>query len=179
MDLTDLTDLTYRQAEGRADAELVDSIQRQSSAEITARLGQGHWTHSTNPAAVQKSMRERGVFLIYSGEQAVASFTIGGNLPRFWPAYLWRVPQAEPQIVLGVFGLAVLPPLQRRGVGTWAMRQIEQIARERGCRFVRLDAYEQNSRSVAFYRKLGYDERGRLVVNGVPILCFETEVRYA
>jgi len=176
VDLTNLTDLTYRRAEGEADAEAVNAVYCQSSAEVTARLGQGHWTHNSNVAAVREGMRERGVFLVHSGGQAVASFAIGGDLPRFWPPSIWRVPEADPEEVLGVFGLAVVPPLQRQGIGTWAMRQIEDIARERGCRFVRLDAYEENPRSVAFYRRLGYDERGRLVVNGVPILCFEREV---
>jgi ribosomal protein S18 acetylase RimI-like enzyme len=127
-------------------------------------------------------MRERDTFLVYSEgntdgcSTAVASFTVGGKTPRFWPPSIWRVPDTDEQAVLGVFGLAVLPPLQRRGIGAWAMRQIEAIARERGCRFMRLDAYEQNPRSVAFYRKMGYDERGRLVVNGTPLVCFEQEV---
>lgn len=165
--------LTYRPANGKADAEAVDHIHCQSSAEITARLGPGHWTHGSNVAGVRRSIRQRGVYLVARGEENVASFTVGGRFPRFWPPSLWQAPDAE---ALGVFGIAVLPPLQRQGIGTWVMRRIEDMARERGCRFVRLDAYEENPRSVAFYRKLGYQERGRLVVNGVPILCFETEV---
>jgi ribosomal protein S18 acetylase RimI-like enzyme len=175
-------ELTYRPAKGKADAEAVDHIYCASSDEITSRLGEGHWTRGSDVASVLEEMRKRDTFLVFSENTtggysaAAASFTVGGSTPRFWPPSIWRVPDTAEQAVLGVFGLAVLPPFQRQGIGTWIMRQIETIARERGCRFVRLDAYEQNPRSVAFYRRMGYDERGRLVVSGIPLICFEQEV---
>jgi GNAT superfamily N-acetyltransferase len=174
--LSDLNALGYRLACGREDAELVDRIHCMCGEEITARIGEGHWTRSSDVPSVQQSMGERSTFLVHLAGTVVGSFTVGGQPPRFWRRSLWREPEA---VALGVFGLAVLPSRQRRGTGSWMMSRIEDIARERGCRFVRLDAYEQNPVSVAFYRRLGYEERGRLVVNAVPLLCFEKDVESA
>lgn len=165
--------MIYRLAT-RADAATVDRIQCACGAEITERLGPGHWATKSNMAGVRERMKTRSIYLVFDDAgEAIATFTVGKKTPRFWPRTLWRVPDAE---ALGVFGLAVLPSHQRRGIGTWIMHAIEDLARDQGCRFVRLDAYEANPRSVAFYRKLGYDERGRVVVYGTPILCFEQEV---
>ena len=145
-----------------------------SGTEITERLGPGHWTTASNVAGVRNRIKTRSIYLVFDDAgEAIATFTVDRKTPRFWPCTLWRVPEAD---ALGVFGLAVLPHLQRQGIGTWIMRAIEELARGQGYGFVRLDAYEANPHSVAFYRKLGYDERGRVVVHGTPILCFEQKV---
>lgn len=119
-------------------------------------------------------MKTHQVYLVFdTADEPIATFTVGEKLPRFWPRTIWSVPEAE---ALGVFSLAVLPSHQRQGIGTWIMRVIEELARQQNCPFVRLDAYEANPHSVAFYRQLGYDERGPIVVLGTALLCFEKAV---
>jgi GNAT superfamily N-acetyltransferase len=120
-------------------------------------------------------MKARNVYLVLAEDgKGVATFAVSEKMPRFWPPTMWRVPEAP---ALGVFELSVLPTHQRQGIGTWIMRAVEELAREQGYHFVRLDAYEVNPRSVAFYRKLRYDERGRVVVGNTALLCFEQDVR--
>lgn len=165
--------LTYRAAVP-TDAPEIDRIRCAAGAEVTERLGPGHWSILSNVARVRRSIRTRSIYLAFNeAGEAVATFTVGTNAPGFWPRSRWREPH-EP--ALGVFDLAVQPEFQRRGIGTWVMRTIEDLAREQGLRYVRLDAYEQNPRSIAFYRKLGYDERSRVTIRGVPLICFEQEV---
>lgn len=168
--------LTYRAAKN-TDAATIDRIQCECGAEITERLGPGHWSAASNVSGVRKTLKTKSVYLVQNeAGEPVATFSVGRKLPSFWPRAIWQVPDAE---ALGVFGLAVLPGHQRQGIGTWIMHTIEDLAREQGCRFLRLDAYEANPRSVAFYRKLAYEERGRIVVGNTPLLCFEQEVEVA
>lgn len=173
--MSDSTTVMYRRAQGASDAEAIDRIQCDCGAEITARIGNGFWTRRSDVDAVQRRILTRDTFLVFAhGEpEPIASFAVDETMEPFWPSTMWSAPDAK---ALGLFDIAVVPWCQRQGMGTRIMRHVEHIARDKGCRFVRLDAYEANPRSVGFYRKLGYTERGRLVVGGVPLLCFESEV---
>jgi GNAT superfamily N-acetyltransferase len=166
--------LTYRRAQP-SDAAAIDQIRCASGEEITARLGQGHWSAVSNVAAVRQKMKARSVYLVLGEDgEAVATFAVSEKQPRFWPPTIWRIPEAP---ALGVFELSVLPTRQRQGIGTWIMRAVEELARAQGYHSVRLDTYEVNPRSAAFYRKLGYDERGKVVVGNTSLLCFERDVQ--
>jgi ribosomal protein S18 acetylase RimI-like enzyme len=56
------------------------------------------------------------------------------------------------------------------------MEGVEQLARERGIGWVRLDAYSENPISTAFYRAIGYEERAVIDVRGVELVLFEKAV---
>ncbi len=82
---------------------------------------------------------------------------------------------AEPP-ALCVFDLAVWPELQKQGWGKAAMRFAEKKAKEMSLKWVRLDAFADNPNSVAFYKHIGYEERGLLIVGGVALVLFERKV---
>lgn len=62
--------------------------------------------------------------------------------------------------VLYVENLAVLPAWRAHGLGRRLMEQLEQLARERGCQKITLDAYASNQAARAFYERIGYDPSG-------------------
>ncbi len=62
------------------------------------------------------------------------------------------MPEAE---ALGLRDLQLLPAFQRRGIGTWAVRQSVELAAQRGYRLVRLRVYEENP-AKALYLRLGF-----------------------
>jgi GNAT superfamily N-acetyltransferase len=86
---------------------------------------------------------------------------------------VWASPD-EPG--LGVFDLAVHPHEWRRGIGRALMHFAERTARARGLGWVRLDAFADNPWSNAFYRGIGYDERGQVSASGVPLVLYEKRI---
>jgi GNAT superfamily N-acetyltransferase len=51
--------------------------------------------------------------------------------------------------------MAVLPGLQREGIGRWSMHHTESLAREWGAQALRLDAFVGPAGAGAFYLKCG------------------------
>ena len=65
---------------------------------------------------------------------------------------------------LGLRDLQVVPERQGQGIGTWAVRQTQALALERGSVCVQLRVYEENP-AARLYRRLGFEIR--YVANGV------------
>ena len=59
--------------------------------------------------------------------------------------------------------LGVLPQQQGRGVGTHLFAAAEAWAQSQGCRRLELTVAEPNQRAHALYRRLGFQDEGRLV----------------
>ncbi|WP_448189533.1 N-acetyltransferase family protein [Azospirillum sp. sgz301742] len=59
--------------------------------------------------------------------------------------------------------LGVLPRWQGRGVGTRLFAAVEAWAQSQGCRRLELTVAEPNRRALALYRRLGFQDEGRLV----------------
>jgi [ribosomal protein S18]-alanine N-acetyltransferase len=58
--------------------------------------------------------------------------------------------------------LAVRPNQQRRGLGTRLLAWLEKPARVAGIECIRLEARADNPNAIAFYRRQGYREAGRI-----------------
>lgn len=86
---------------------------------------------------------------------------------------MWREPEAQS---ICVYDLAVAPEREGTGLGRQAMLIAEDLARSIGLKYVRLDAFAQNPRSTGFYRHIGYEDRGELLVGGVRLILFEKRV---
>ena len=59
------------------------------------------------------------------------------------------------------FSIAVAPHMAGRGLGPLLMEAVEQAAMRRGCRAVRLEVQDHNTRAIARYEKSGYRLFGR------------------
>ena len=60
------------------------------------------------------------------------------------------------QQLAGLHRLAVAPDIQGRGLGAYALREVERVAREAGAHWLRFDAYSRNAGIQTFYRKQGF-----------------------
>ena len=164
--------LTFRTATP-ADVPALVAIHAACCREITRRLGDGHWSLEPTRESVLTAMECRTVYVALLGTAPVATVTVSQTPASFWPPAVWTEPEAD---ALCVFGLAVLPEHQRRGIGAWMMSHIEDMAADAGHRWVRLDAYTANPRAQRFYRKLGYAARGEVALAGTRLTCFEKSV---
>jgi ribosomal protein S18 acetylase RimI-like enzyme len=162
------------------DADDLVALIDAAAAALTAKLGPGYWSKRASLRRMREritdsdpAMIEKAWFVAEQGGVVVAVIALATRPFRSWKKQLWARPD---QPALGVFDLAVHPAAQRRGVGRALMRFAERTARTRGLPWVRLDAFAENPESNAFYRGIGYDERGEVSASGVALVLYERAV---
>ena len=79
-------------------------------------------------------------------------------------------PVSEEAVMLG--RIVVLPEYRRRGLGSLAVREAEQWARETGFRKTVLESREEK---VGFYEKLGYIADRSRIIHGETFTCVYME----
>lgn len=70
-------------------------------------------------------------------------------------------------------GMAVSVSHQGAGLGRQALQDAQEIAMAWPADAIRLDAYEGAGGAGGFYEQCGYQERGRIVYRGTPLIYYE------
>jgi GNAT superfamily N-acetyltransferase len=86
----------------------------------------------------------------------------------------WTIP--DPPIGV-VHRLMVDPDLQGQGLARRLMIFVEDFARERGDRTLRLDAFTNNPRALRLYQGLGYHDAGPMTLRKGVFRGFEKALR--
>jgi glycosyltransferase involved in cell wall biosynthesis len=99
----------------------------------------------------------------YTGKDAYAVLVDGSRIIGYGMLRGWDAGYDIPS-----FGVAIDPTAQSRGHGRRLLEFLQQIARERGAKKIRLKVYPDNQRAVRFYREYGYEfestlDNGQLV----------------
>jgi GNAT superfamily N-acetyltransferase len=155
---------------GADEVEAVHDILRECGQDMKLRLGLGHWDPPYPLHLMRREAEEGKVHAVCDGERTVATFTIGTEAYPYHDMTLWTDPTAKATYV---GHLAVLPHLQGKGIGTWCMRIIEDLAIDQGSEAIRLDAYGTHAKLLEFYARLGYSQRGVVRFRGADLVCFE------
>lgn len=87
----------------------------------------------------------------------ILAFAVNGECEEEYDACPWEYPD-EPYIV--VHRLAVNPKYQRQGMAKAAMGYVENEAKEKGIRTIRLDTFCENPAGKALYESLGFKTIG-------------------
>ena len=159
-------------------AEALLAIRIAASKDLAERYRPGPRGSGGKLESIQRRLKEaqpdnllRGTtYVVTDNDECLGSLTLAIHHEDFWPQDCW---QASDETALGVFGLSVDPVHQRKGVGTLLMRESERLTRERGYKWIRLDTYERNTMSNAFYQKLGYWQRAVVDLNGNSLVLYE------
>lgn len=131
--------------------------------DLQERLGLNYWVPPYPLEKMVRDLGEKRVYGVFSGEEAIATFTLETTMPPEYTQYgkiRWQVANG---LAMYVHRLAVLPTWQGRGVGTWCLQSMEKLAAEQGCSAVRLDAVKVNRNLLAFYNRRGYRLVGELI----------------
>jgi GNAT superfamily N-acetyltransferase len=124
---------------GPGDADDFVSVMRLAFASLAGRLDPPSGAHTESLDSVRDSLTAGGGFLARAGDEFVGCAR-------------WR---PEPDhIYAGRVG--VLPAFRGRGVGAALMHAIEDVARQRGLRQVRVEVREPLADNQRFYERLGY-----------------------
>jgi GNAT superfamily N-acetyltransferase len=69
--------------------------------------------------------------------------------------------------------MAVLPSVQRTGIGRRLLVYAASVARQWPADAIRLDSYDTAAGAGLFYAKCGLREVGRVTYRGTPLIYFE------
>jgi GNAT superfamily N-acetyltransferase len=156
-----------------SDIETVAALLAACGADMAAR-GFMNWSTPYPIDRLRADIVEREVYLVRpAGEEGgdpVATFTIGTAPAHAYDDAIWEEP-ASPALYLN--RLAVSPSAQGGGLGSWCMREIELMARAKGCGAVGFDVLATNAGLRDFYERLGYRARGACEHSGWPFVCYE------
>ena len=151
------------------DAAAIAAYRTRAAARLTAQHGIGHWSSPSTEKQVLRSMRKGRVVVARNGAGVLGSLTLVTKKP-------WAIDGAyftEVRRPLYLLDMAVDPAAQRLGVGRFLLDEAERVARAWPAQAIRLDAYDAPAGAGAFYTKCGYEEKGRVVYRGVPLIYYE------
>lgn len=151
------------------DAAELAALQNSAARELTRLHGSGHWSYETT---------ERGVIWAIKGNRVLVvrhEGAIAGTL-QLQTRKPWAIDPScfsEVHRPLYLTSMAVLPELQRKGIGRRLLDEACDHAREWPADVVRLDAYDSPAGAGAFYAKCGFTEAGRRTYRGEPLIYYE------
>ena len=151
------------------DASLVAGLRGRAARDLTARFGPGHWSGETTASGVLAGMMDSRVFIARGGPDVVATFRVSTVKPWAMLEAAFT-PCSQP---LYLTDMAVLPDLQRRGIGRRCLDRAVRCARQWPADAIRLDAYDTDAGAGVFYEKCGFREVVRLVHRDVPLVYYE------
>jgi len=167
-----MAELDFRDAT-EYDAEAIAALHRAAADGLTTRHGRGVWSGAAGPRSVLNAVRDSRVLCALEADRIVGALTLGWRKP-------WAIdpscfaPAGRP---LYLTGMVVDPACQRRGVGRALLRLADDVARDMGADQLRLDAWDAEAGAGGFYARCGWEEVGRRVYRGNPILYFQRRLR--
>jgi len=155
-----------------ADVEVLHAILVRCGFDMSDRLGLTHWVPAYPRHLFEEQVAKGDVYSVeVSGsDEPVATFTASQEAPPYFDLSRWDS-GGEPSFYLT--RLAVLPVLQRRGIGRVCVASAERSAIERDRRSIRLDVAERHAELLRWYLKLGYREVCRYEAFGNRMVGFE------
>ena len=134
-------------------------------------------TRSTAETAIQRGT----MFVEEVDDRVVAAAKIDQEQVPEYADAAWTVAAPESRVLV-LHTLVVSPAESGKGYATAFVRFYEEVARERGCPYLRMDTNARNAAARALYRKLGYREIDTVscVFNGIPgvrLVCLEKTLK--
>jgi GNAT superfamily N-acetyltransferase len=150
------------------DTSAIVALRIAVAQKLTAERGQGHWSRRPTARGVLSDIKTSKLFVAHDGNRLIASFLLTPTKP--WAINLSYFSKSERPIYL--LSMAVLPELQRRGIGRQCLNFIRDVC-QRTADAIRLDVYAGPNGAGPFYAKCGFEEVGRTVYRGVPLVYYE------
>jgi GNAT superfamily N-acetyltransferase len=151
------------------DARDVASVRNAAAERLTRDFGRGHWSGFTTEDGVLRGIDTSRVLVARLGGSTVGTLRLATKKP-------WAIDVkyfADSQRPLYLVDMAVAPDSQREGVGRQLLDAAAKVARGWNGDAIRLDAYDHAAGAGGFYAKCGFEEVGRAIYRGVPLIYFQ------
>jgi predicted N-acetyltransferase YhbS len=152
-----------------AEAPALAALHTAASSDLTERYGAGFWSHAATEKGVLNSLRHARVILARKGTTIVGTMRLANKKP--WAIDVTYFTPVKKAIYLT--GMAVLPKLQRQGIGRMLLQKAVEEARAWPADAIRLDAFYTDAGAGAFYARCGFREVAHVVYKKDPLIYFE------
>jgi ribosomal protein S18 acetylase RimI-like enzyme len=160
--------LKFREAT-RADAPALLALRLATAERLTHDFGAGPWSHQSTEAGVLFTLRNFQIIVACSGKKILAMLALSSKKP--WAIDTSYFQKSKKPLYLT--HMAVDPERQRCGVGHALLKEAQRIARAQSADAIRLDAFDAPAGAGGFYAKCGFQEVGRAVYRGAPLVYYE------
>ncbi|HEU0300881.1 MAG TPA: GNAT family N-acetyltransferase [Longimicrobium sp.] len=151
------------------DAAAIAGLQNAAAGALAARYGEGHWSSLVTERGAVLAQRHARVRIGRAGRRLHTVLRLATKKP--WAIDVaYFTPVARP---LYLTGMAVSVAYQGQGLGRQALEDAVSVARAWPADAIRLDAYDAKAGAGQFYARCGFQERGRVVYRGDPLVYYE------
>ncbi len=151
------------------EAAAIAALRAAVAQHLTGKYGQGHWSGNATERGVLFDMRHAAVYALRRRKKVVATLTLCTKKP-------WSIDRSyfsQCQRPLYLTSMAVVPDLQRLGIGRICVEAAANLVKQWPGDAIRLDAYDAEAGAGEFYRKCGFREVGRASYRNCPLIYFE------
>jgi len=160
--------LRFRNATA-ADAPTIAALQNAAAGALTARFGAGHWSNLVSERSTVLAQRHARVRVGIEDKRILTVLRLATKKP--WAIDVsYFTPVKRP---LYLTGMAISVARQGEGLGRLAIEDAITTARTGPAQAIRLDAHDAEAGAGKFYAKCGFEERGRVVYKGDPLVYYE------
>ncbi len=155
------SDLTYVKVE--KDSPLVNEvfeIIKSCGEDMFKNQGLVHWRNPYPMESIKNDCEAQSVFLVLSGNEAIATFMLGKN---------------DKGIMLSK--LAVIPKASGKGIGSACLDFAEKFCVENGVFNLNFNVYDKSQRAIDFYLKNGYTVYGEAPTRHFRVLLMEKNLK--
>jgi GNAT superfamily N-acetyltransferase len=139
------------------------------AADLTSRYGRGGWSAATTEGGMLFAMRHARVLTARKGRKIVGTLNLHTKKP--WAIDVSYFTAVKKPLYLT--SMAVLPDMQRQGIGCQLLEQAAKLARAWPADAIRLDAFDADAGAAAFYAKCGFREVGHVKYRKSELVYFE------
>ena len=153
----------------QSDARELAALHTAANEDLTKRFGQGLWSSAATEKGVLLAVRRSRVIIARKGTRIVGTLNLQTKKP--WAIDVSYFTPVEKALYLT--GMAVLPAMQKRGVGRALLEEAAKISRAWPADAIRLDAWDADAGAGPFYAKCGFRELAHTAYKGNPHIYFE------
>ncbi|HEY3782634.1 MAG TPA: GNAT family N-acetyltransferase [Fimbriimonadaceae bacterium] len=140
------------------DVQEIIAFRQAISDRLAEQFGPGYWAaRAGSEKQTLFEMRRSTLFIARENGQIVGSLALTTRKP--WSVDISYFTSAKKPLYLTA--MAVIPDLQRKGLGRSLLVQAQELARNWPADAIRLDAYDAPAGAGDFYAKRGFTEVGR------------------
>jgi len=151
------------------DASAIAAVRNAAAERLTDEYGRGHWSGYTTDQGVLRGIDTSRVLVARLAGVIVGTLRLATKKP-------WAIDVkyfADSKRPLYLVDMAVSPESQREGVGRQLLEEAARVAVGWHGDAIRLDAYDHAAGAGGFYVKCGFEEVGRAIYRGVPLIYFQ------